>query len=113
MNEWYDNIEARGYNVITFAALRDRPFRSTPYLFELRVEFDRIDEERDCIHFYDFKIDCRQQPYSMDYQYTPSVKHPDDALFFSDLIDFLRRNGVKVYNSPFEFKSLTPKYMLP
>jgi acetyltransferase-like isoleucine patch superfamily enzyme len=111
VNEWHDSVEDKGYSVINFAGLRDRPFLSVPYIFELRVEFDRIDKKRDCIHYYDFKIDCRQQPYSMDYHYIPSVKHPEDALFFSDLIDFLRRNGVKIYKSPFAFKSLTPTYM--
>lgn len=112
--QWRESIEARGYEgIVGFAAVRDVPFTSSnPYHFSLRIEFfNHSDEERDCIQFYEFKIDCSKQPYSIEYHYTPSVIYPEDVLFFSDLVDFLRRNGVKLYNSPFPFKSLTPTYM--
>lgn len=113
VTKWYDSITDRGYKDVIFAAVRDVPFNSsTPYHFSLRIEFDRADDnERDIIQFYDFKIDCSEQPYSIKYDRTPSIIHSEDILFFSDLVDFLRRNGVKLYNSPFPFKSLTPTYM--
>lgn len=100
--EWSEFVAAKGHDSIEYLSVSEEQTDS------LKVNIKLQDFNAEVVHF---AVSPQTTITFKGSQFAEDVYSSDFLPFLDDLIDFLRRSGVKLFSHKRPFRSLPPKYM--